>query len=117
MPPLLRHGPRRPRRSDGDREFDFDEFLSTLEKARAIRLADDAKKLMDKADKDGSGRLEFDEFHDAVVDHIGSEDNDTVDFQMLVRKKALADIRDAATGRLFLLVFLLYPSLVSAAHC
>jgi len=94
-------------------EIDFDEFHDALEQGHAAKAMGDAQKLMARADQDGSGILDFDEFHEAVVHHAGSDDGQTLDFQMLVKKKALADIRDAAAGRLFLLVFLLYPSLTN----
>jgi Ca2+/Na+ antiporter len=104
-----------------DHQVDFDKFHSVLDKfhselteAREAKLAEDAAKLVANADKSNTGRLNFEEFHDAVVAHAsGSEADGTVDFQVLVKKKALADVRDVASGRLFLLVFLLYPSLTN----
>ena len=98
---------------EGDGEINFDEFHSLLVQSREDKVDDDAKKLVAKADKSETGRLNFQEFLDAVVDHADADKDGTVDFQVLVRKKALADVRDVASGRLFLLVFLLYPSVTN----
>lgn len=62
----------------------------------------------EQADVDGGGRIDFSEFEAAV----SQEGNEVFDggLQSLVKRVARANVRDAATGRLFLLVFLLYAS-------
>ena len=99
--------------ADKDGKIDILEFQAAISNVVGLKLAEDAKKIVDKADQDGSGRIDFEEFHDAVVNQSSSDDGDELDLGMLVRNKALADVRDAATGRLFLLVFLLYPALTN----
>merc|ERR1711964_109198 len=63
------------------------------------------------ADADGSGHIDFEEFLAAVS--AADDETTHLDLGILVKKKAQANIRDAATGRLFLVVFLLYPSLTN----
>jgi hypothetical protein len=75
--------------------------------------ADDAQvqRLFDKADTDGGGSIDFGECHAAVSQHGDSAMDGGL--QALVKRVAKANIRDGATGRLFLLVFLLYPAVTN----
>ena len=62
----------------------------------------------EQVDADGGGRIDFSEF-EAAVSQEGSEIFEG-GLQTLVKRVARSNVRDAATGRLFLLVFLLYAS-------
>ena len=55
---------------------------------------------------DGLHKLHLEEFH-AAVSADADDESMHLDLGILVKKKAQANIRDAATGRLFLVVFLL----------
>jgi len=99
-------------------QFDADgKGITATEMCDVVRKinpeADDeqAQQLFDKADSDGGGSIDFGEFEAAVNQHgDGVLDGG---LQALVKRVARANIRDAAAGRLFLLVFLLYPALTN----
>ena len=94
-------------------QFDTDGTGIKLEEVQAIvakidptAASEDVKALFKKAGADGSGHIDFEEFHAAVSADAG-DDAVQLDLGILVEKKAQTNIRDAATGRLFLVVFLL----------
>jgi hypothetical protein len=101
------------------RQFDVDgkgitvtELAAVITKINPDAEDEQIKELFDKADSDQSGSIDLSEFQDAVV----SQSGDGVmggGLQALVKRVARANIRDAAAGRLFLLVFLLYPALTN----
>ena len=93
-------------------QFDTDGDGIQLEEVQAIVLKieptttpGDVEALFKTADADGSGHIDFEEFNAAV--NADTDDAMRLDLGILVKKKAQANIRDTATGRLFLLVFLL----------
>jgi hypothetical protein len=71
--------------------------------------------LFNKADTDGSGVIDFKEFYAAVIstEKKSRKEAKKLDLKKLVEKKRRTDIASDATGRLFLLVFLLYPGLTN----
>ena len=96
----------------------FDEDGNGIEPAEVAKILteldpdtteEDAAALFKAADSDGSGVIDFDEFFAAVHDHH-SDPGQGLDLQKIVLKKQAWDIRDAATGQLFLVIFVLYPS-------
>ena len=76
----------------------------------------DIEALFKKADSDGSGQIDFAEFHAAVT---GPSDDTSLqlDLGIFIKKKDQANVRDSAAGRLFLLVFLLcaLPSILCSS--
>ena len=87
----------------------LDEVTVILAEIDPAITADQAAIIFKEADLDGSGIIDYDEFFVAVhTSH--SSTNGGLDLQKLVLKKQALDIRDSATGQLFLIVFLLYPS-------
>ena len=68
-----------------------------------------AEALFAQADSDNSGCIDLAKFRAAV----SSDADGRLDWETLVRAKAQTKVRDSATGRLMLLVFLLYPSLTN----
>ena len=75
--------------------------------------AEDVDGLFAAADSDGSGRIDFAKFRAAVTSEARGDGESRLHWETLVRTKAQSNIRDSATGRLMLLVFLLYPSLTN----
>merc|ERR1711871_568593 len=71
--------------------------------------------LFEAADSDGSGQIDFKEFYSAVIstEKKNRKDAKRLDLKKLVQKKRRTDIASDATGRIFLLVFLLYPGLTN----
>ena len=93
-------------------EFDEDgegivvgQVQAIAEKLQLLVSKDEIESMFVDADSDGSGRMNFDEFCAAFDANLGIRE---------VMEKALrAKLRRDATGRLFLLIFLLYPSLTN----
>lgn len=98
---------------DGD-GIQLNEVRKIVAKIEPTTAAEDVEEIFRKADADGSGIISFEEFH-AAVSADDSDESIQLDLGILVKKKAKHKIRDDATGRLFLVVFLLcklkYPSL------
>ena len=61
--------------------------------------------LFSKADKDGSGAIDFDEFYKAV----DATDDDELDIGNIYDRARRADVKADSMGSMFLLSFLLYP--------
>eukprot|EP01046_Picozoa_sp_COSAG06_P071945 COSAG06_NODE_20814_length_780_cov_1.038179_2_plen_184_part_01 len=100
--------------ADGSKKIDITEITAIVLKIDPRTTSEEIDALFRKADADNCGGICFDEFLAAVSDEPG--DNDEVmrlDLGLLVKKKAQYNIRDNASSRLFLLVFLLYPSLTN----
>eukprot|EP01045_Picozoa_sp_COSAG04_P011835 COSAG04_NODE_775_length_10405_cov_20.166214_5_plen_181_part_00 len=91
--------------TDGD-GIELEEVQAIVHKIEPTTASEDVEALFKKADADGSGHIDFEEFH-AAVSADADDDAMQLDLGLLVKKKAQANIRDAATGRLFLVVFLL----------
>jgi len=94
--------------TDGD-GIQLEEVQAIVTKIDPTTASEDVEALFKKADADGSGHIDFEEFHAAVSADADDDGDGTMhlDLGILVKKKAQANIRDAATGRLFLVVFLL----------
>eukprot|EP01045_Picozoa_sp_COSAG04_P010697 COSAG04_NODE_661_length_11448_cov_24.495903_2_plen_138_part_00 len=90
--------------TDGD-GIQLDEVQKIVLKIEPSTASEDVERLFKKADADGSGHIDFEEFHAAVS--VSDDSSIQLDLGVLVKKKAQANIRDTATGRLFLVVFLL----------
>ena len=91
--------------TDGD-GIQLEEVQVIVHKIEPTTASEDVEALFKKADADGSGHIDFEEFH-AAVSADADDEAVQLDLGILVKKKAQANIRDAATGRLFLVVFLL----------
>ena len=63
--------------------------------------------IFESADGDGSGSIDFAEFHAAFVKSVADNDN-TLDMTKLVERTNRANIGADAAGRMFLLIFLMY---------
>ena len=63
--------------------------------------------LFGAADLDSTGHIDFSEFRDAAVKATREDGSTHLNLGWWVKKKAQANIRDDATGRLFFMVFLL----------
>jgi len=101
--------------ADGD-GVEVEEVTKILQKIDPTATLEQAQEIFDVADSDGSGVIDFMEFQAAVSGaKEGSPKDGTsqLDLKVLVKRKAQANIRDSATGRLFLLVFILYPGLTN----
>jgi hypothetical protein len=103
--------------TDGDK-IEIDEVQRILAKitptANLEELARQARALFVRADKDANDLIDFQEFHDAIVAHNNSASDDgMLNLGALIEMKENANIRDRASGRLFLVVFLLYPGLTN----
>jgi Ca2+-binding EF-hand superfamily protein len=66
----------------------------------------DIDELFKAADKNNNGHIDFNEFQ-AAVNEIREDDSAHLNLGWWVEKKAQANVRDDATGRLFFMVFLL----------
>ena len=71
---------------------------------------EETQELFERADTDGGGLIDFDEFYAAVHDDSQAAKG-SLDLKKLVRKQEKVLIRADAAGRVFLLAFLLYPGL------
>ena len=91
--------------TDGD-GIELDEVRKIVLKIDPTTAPSDIEALFKKADSDGSGQIDFAEFHAAAKDP-GDDGYLQLDLGTLVKKKDQANARDSAAGRLFLLVFLL----------
>ena len=91
--------------TDGD-GIELEEVQAIVAKIDPTTASEDVEALFKKADSDGSGYIDFEEFY-AAVSADADDEALQLDLGILVKKKAQANIRDAATGRLFLVVFLL----------
>ena len=68
------------------------------------------------SDTDGSGVIDFEEFYGAVTaprPKVQEGEKRGFDLRVLVKRSQILQIKANASGRLFLLVFLLYPGLTS----
>jgi Ca2+-binding EF-hand superfamily protein len=88
--------------NDGDGELDQAEVRAVAEEIDPFISTEVVVAIFHKADTDGSGAIDFDEFFAAIT-------HPAMDLRVLAEKAEKADITAAALGRLFLLGFLLYP--------
>jgi hypothetical protein len=92
--------------------IDVDEVYKIVRKVDPATPDQEIEAMFKKADSDGGGKVDYAEFRAAVID-ANVDDGATLDLAVLVQKKAEANIRDEAVGRLFLVVFLMYPGLTN----
>jgi hypothetical protein len=92
---------------DGNGEIDKPTVVKMVHNVAPLATAQEIDALFAHADADASGAIDYDEFLRAT------KDGDGLDLLSLTKKSALCMIRDTATARIFLLVFLLYPGLTS----
>merc|ERR1712166_207430 len=101
----------------GYHRFDPDgDGISWTEMNEIVNKIDDditeeeTQELFERADTDGGGLIDFDEFYAAVHDDSQAAKG-SLDLKKLVRKQEKVLIRADAAGRVFLSAFLLYPGL------
>eukprot|EP01051_Picozoa_sp_SAG22_P005755 SAG22_NODE_353_length_11812_cov_58.910783_4_plen_1161_part_00 len=95
--------------------IELDEIRAVVEEVDPSYGDDDVQALFKKADRDGSGVIDFDEFHAAALAK-GAEDSSgekRLDLRELIWKKQRMDLITEASSRLLLFVFLLYPGMTS----
>ena len=84
-------------------------FMEQLEVPPA---EDILSQLFDRADTNNSGVIDFSEFYEAIT-HPDTTTSFEFNFAALIKQYEQAKIKAAAIGRLFLLIFLVYPSLTN----
>ena len=103
-------------------EFDTDgtgieltELQAMVRKINSNTSDEEAHALFQAVDTDGTGTIDFDEFHKAVAAKTRHRHlrRNPLDLKTLVKRKEHAKIRAKADGRLFLLIFLIYPGLTN----
>ena len=101
--------------ADNSQLIDLDEVKKIVLKIDPTTTTEEIETLYEMANTDDSDvGISFDEFlAAATAEHETEQDTVRLDLGLLVKKKAQYNIRDNATSRLFLLVFLLYPSLTN----
>eukprot|EP01046_Picozoa_sp_COSAG06_P030543 COSAG06_NODE_2908_length_6105_cov_9.949384_2_plen_1038_part_00 len=82
------------------------EIAAMIDKVREAIATDDIRAMFARADVDASGWITFDEFRAAF-------DDKDVGLGKVLRLAQQAKARDDCLGRLFLIIFLMYPSLTS----
>ena len=94
---------------DGD-GIDIEEVALICQKVDPDATREEIETLFQRADTDGGGVIDFEEFYAAVTDanHEGG-----LDLSLLVMKQKRMMVKADAAGRLFLLAFLLYPGLTT----
>jgi hypothetical protein len=88
------------------------EVEALLAKLDPEASAEVAAKIFATADADGSGIIDFKEFYGAVMRPEAGEGLD-MNLAALVKRAEKNAVRAAAVSRLFLLIFLIYPSLTN----
>lgn len=88
---------------DGITEDEIVDLIGTLKKVDVSK--DQIKDMFKAADTDGSGRLEFEEFCAAFDEHTGIGE--------IARVMREVKVQNNCLGQLFLLIFLLYPSITN----
>ena len=95
---------------DGDGDgVELEEIRALVNKIDPDITDEQITTLFSAADKDGSGAINFDEFLAAVQ----TPSDNGVDFSTVIVKARQAQITADAIGRVFLLVFLLYPGVTN----
>jgi len=95
--------------------IELTELQAMVRKINSNTSDEEAHALFQAVDTDGTGTIDFDEFHNAVAAKTRHRHlrRNPLDLKTLVKRKEHAKIRAKADGRLFLLIFLIYPGLTN----